>query len=169
MILWIVEDGKKETKAVLDAVQSAFPNTFTIYLNRDITWPPGARLPKLETAPGGSLTTVRAPFSSEHLPDIVVLDLLLEADESKPARDLSERPDFPGSLFYERLRSEEKDVRKRRSQVVIYSQFRGMKFTEDFVTDCKKIDNHLDGVDAKSPGLLVEKLQESIMKVQTEE
>lgn len=168
MILWIVEDERKHASTALKAVKAAFPDKFSIYLNRDISWPKDSPLPKLETTSGVPSRSVRQPGSFEHLPDIVVLDLLLEAEESKPARETSERPDFPGSLFYERLREEEDNAHRRRSEIIVYSQFRGMTFTEHFINERHETDNHFDEVWAKSPELLVEKLHESVLKIRTE-
>ena len=165
MILWIVEDQRKEASALLKAVETAFQKTFSIYVNRDIAWPKQSTLPKLEPTPGVPPPGIRQPGSSQNLPDIVVLDLLLEAEESKSALERSERPDFPGSLFYERLRDEEDNAHKRRSEVIVYSQYRGLTFTQLFVDRCRDIDNHFDDVTPKSPGLLVEKLSESLEKV----
>ena len=168
MILWIVEDERKEARKVLAAVQAAFPGMFQIYANEDITWPNDAPLPKLNPVSDELAPPIRQPRSPEHLPDIVVLDLTVKDQESEPGRNDSEWSNFPGSLFYDRLREEEDNAHKRRSQVIIYSQYRGMSYTQNFVT--KHQDDHrFDDIDAKSPGLLVEKLHDSITKVQTGE
>ena len=152
MILWVVEDDDMELKLVLQAVRKGFPNPFRIHVNQDIAWPADRTLPELTPNPG-----VRQPESAEHLPDIVVLDLLRPPKSGEP-------PEFVGRSFYERLRQEEREAHKRRSQVIAYSQYRGLICTETFVEECRAVDHHFDEV-PKSPGLLVEKLLVARQKV----
>jgi hypothetical protein len=154
MILWVVEDDDMQLDKLLQAVKEEFPKSFRIFVNRDIAWPEGSTLPELKPDPG-----VREPHSPEHLPDIVILDLLLEtkASSGQPAQ-------FAGGPFYKRLRQEEDDANKPPSQVIVYSQFRGLICTDNFVQECREADHHFDDV-IKSPGLLVERLLIARQKV----
>ncbi len=151
MTLWIVEDEDMEVKKIREAVQKQFSKLFDIYLNRDLIWPADRTLPRLEPDPG--FRPVRSP---EHLPDIVILDLLLIAPPEQV-------PIFAGAAFYKRLREEEEGANRWPSQVIVYSQYRGFIATENFVQECRE-DNHFDDV-VKSPALLMQKLGKARQKV----
>lgn len=154
MTLWIVEDDDMHLSKILEAIEKEKDfSKAKIYVNRDIVWPLDKTLPTLKPRPG-----VREPRSPEYLPDIVVLDLLFET--KAPKGDAGE---FAGGAFYDRLRQEEGDAHKRRSQVIVYSQFRGLLCTQEFVAECLG-DNHFVDV-VKSPGLLMEELGRARQKV----
>jgi hypothetical protein len=155
MTLWIVEDDDMHLSTVLKAIEKEFPETFEIFVNRDITWPKDSPLPVLAAYP-------RKPDAPKpgDLPEIVILDLLLE---TKPAE--GESKTFAGGPFYERLRDVERAAtQRRRSQVIVYSQFRGLACTEHFVNQCCAEDNHFDDV-IKSPALLMQKLERARQKI----
>jgi hypothetical protein len=154
MILWIVEDDDMHLSKILQALEKEFAKIFDIFVNRDIAWPKDEILPVLKPHRGG-----REAPSPQHLPDVVILDLLLETKARR-----GEPAEFAGGPFYERLRLAEQDANKRRSQVIVYSQFRGLACTENFVKECCAADHHFDDV-IKSPALLMEKLRLARQKV----
>lgn len=159
MIIWVVEDVALDAQKAVDAIkQELRGEEFSIFVNRDINWPPNQTLPHLEPFPGK-----RAPHSPKHLPDIVALDLLRETEEQQPASDLC-----PGMLFYDRLREEERNSpKKQKSHVIIYSQFRGLRWTEQFVEDGKRKEpHHFIGLEMKAPALLASKVKGCWEKIQ---
>src|SRR6185437_2817256 len=112
MIIWLVEDTDLQIKKAIEAIRGELKSEkFTLLVNRDIEWDSDQPLPRLEPA-----SKPRPPRSPRNLPDIVVLDLLKDADErAGPAKTsfLRQGPkpkeQSPGERFYERLRSEEYD------------------------------------------------------------
>jgi len=150
MTLWIVEDDDMQLSLILKEIEKEkeFSKDFKIHVNRDISWPPDETLPTLTPNPGG-----REAGSPNKLPDIIVLDLLLETNNQE----------FAGRPFYERLRQEEENAHKRPSQVIVYSQLRGLACTEKFVEACRSDHHFVDLV--KSPALLMKELGRARQKV----
>lgn len=151
MILWIVEDHDMHLSKILQAVEKEFSKIFEIFVNRDIAWPKEEILPALKAHGGGR--------DAPSLPDVVILDLLLET-KARP----DESAEFAGGPFYKSLRLAEQSANKWPSQVIVYSQFRGLACTENFVKECRATDHHFDDV-IKSPALLMEKLRLARQKV----
>jgi hypothetical protein len=169
MTIWVVEDVSKHRQEAVEAINLELQGEdISIFTNSDIDWPAGQTLPRLE--PPGE----RDFKSPKWLPDIVVLDLLRESDpdsNGKPPRSrrgagVVQEEAFPGMLFYDRLREEERNSEKKgKAYVIVYSQFRGLRRTEVFVEERRRRDRHFSGLDAKAPALLALKVRQCWQKV----
>ena len=131
MNIWIVEDEDRAASDALGAVRNVLPdNGLNVFRDRTILW--GADLDLMYPTGDGT------PVSKlDHMPDIVILDLMDGAGE------------FLAGRFYEKLRVEEAYDRDP-SFIILWSPKTGMPQASHFVENKPKVDRRLTATNTKT-------------------
>jgi hypothetical protein len=140
MHVWIVEDEKNDAVKAFQAVNRVTPEGYCkVFWCQTFQW--GAELTELPLAQGK--TQVR---KLDHMPDIVVLDLL------------DENLQFAAGEFYEELRKEERRNELPAAFVIMWSVKTGLPDVHRFVGSKVKTDRRLMFTSTKTLRLLEESL-----------
>lgn len=137
MNIWIVEDEDQAAANALAAVQRVLPDKgLSVFRDRTILW--GADLDRVYPSGDG------IPVSKlDHMPDIVILDLMGSDGEFLAAR------------FYEKLRIEEVYDHDP-AFIILWSPKTGMPQASHFVEHKPKVDRRLTATNTKTIPLLEE-------------
>jgi hypothetical protein len=142
--LWIVEDDKNDAIKAAEVIKRAIPEErYTAFWDRTLIWSADITgLPHTEETD--------QVCKLDHMPDIVILDLL------------DENLQFAAGRFYEELRKEERNSGLPASFVIMWSVKTGLSEVHRFLERKLKTDRRLMFTNTKTVRLLEESLRRCV-------